>query len=321
MFASTEELKKAYEDGKFVYSPSLRDYMVRTHSKPAISDDEARDILAQCRNTCLRGGYYGKNNRPWVLVDLCKELSNSSAWLGFEFEMGFSSDEDRIKTSEWLWDSINHSSQDREGHGAFVLEATFKPQNAEDIGDGTADILKLYDFFAREKIDIFLPAKGTGMCGTHVNISTPLLRKLDTAQASAITTTLYHAMAGSPRRYNLAGEINPATGIAELRERDFILDGTGGILSADHVKFFGRRPYGWCNFRTGGHYIEFKVFASTEDRAQFTGQYQRTVNGLIEAVDVLAEAALKGEPLDSVDITSILHAAHAVDVKQPAVAA
>jgi hypothetical protein len=323
MFANESELVTAIKAGKRVYSSSNSYSGKYTPDKGQSPEDYAREVLENCRAACLRGSYYGKrNNRPWQLVDFSKELSASSPWVGYEFEMGFRSNEDRQRTCAYMWDNINHSAQDAEGHGSYILEATFKPQNFEEYSAGTADILKLYKFFEDNKIPLSLPAEGTGRCGTHANISTPLLRKCSTDQASQVTNILhklYNSAAGTNSnpgyRLNRAGEINPSypTGAPanyfwvpctseELEEQKKLLP-----LNAElQKKFFGRPPYGWCNFRTSGHYIEFKIFASTAKPEKFLGQYMKTTEGLIGLIDEIATRVLaKGGINTNTDVSDL----------------
>lgn len=321
MFANETEVAAAIRARKNVY---LADNYSGT------PEEVARQVLTRCKELCLSGQYYGKeNNRPWQLVDFSKELSASSAWVGFEFEMGFKSDESRRKVVRYVWDNINHSAQDREGYGDYILEATFKPQNFEEYTSGRADILKLYEFIDKEKINLSLPAEGTGACGTHANISTPLLRKLSGDQARAVVQELAKVYAFRPgtQRYNTRDDIHP-NGL-QYPPNTFQVQVPGDPLlekwvltGEDKTKFFGRAsPYGWCNFRAGGHYIEFKVFASTAKPEKFLGAYLKTTQCLIDIIDTYAQAILDRKPFPQLYLKEELEKAHApaVETKKQAV--
>lgn len=324
MFANESELVTAIKAGKRVYSSSNSYSGKYTPDKGQSPEDYAREVLENCRAACLSGRYYGKvNNRPWQLVDFSSELSASSPWVGYEFEMGFNNNEDRQRTCAYMWDNINHSAQDAEGHGSYILEATFKPQNFEEYAAGTADILKLYKFFEDNKIRLYLPAEGTGRCGTHANISTPLLRKLSPAKGQDVVsalTTMYNQCIGYANnpgnRLNRAGEIDPRwpsagpqpansfwVPLADEEKKE--LKKINLLTPEKQVKFFGRPPYGWCNFRTSGHYIEFKIFASTARPEKFLGQYMKTTEGLIALVDELSKRATASNIIDVSDLNLV----------------
>lgn len=196
---------------------------------------EAAAIIERVREA-TKANQHSKANRPWSMINLTEKLDPTQPWLGFELECGWADKGSYDRIVDYVVDHLTHVVIDREGNSHYPSEITFSPQNYNDFIDGTAEILRFYDYLGGDGPTMAHPES---YCGTHLNISTPSFRKLDATQRQVVASALNYGIL--------------ATTLTGL------------------VKCFGRQPYGLghCRSTRQQNWIEFKVFHSRATKPEF----------------------------------------------------
>lgn len=218
----------------------------------------AEQLLANVRAATLAVAQ-NKVNRPWELVDLTTRLDPKQAWVGIEFESGFTQKSTYDRVVNHVFDTYDNAVIDREGYGNYCPEITFAPENLSNFLNGQSCMQRLLNWMheANARVRNWSP---TAMVGTHANISTPTFRNMDEEKAARIAQCLTYSL------YLIPDE--------------------------DLITCFGRKPYGAANFMRAGkgkQWIEFKVFNSTADCEQFAG-YVKVIELLAKVIERMSNS-------------------------------
>lgn len=192
--------------------------------------------------------------RPWSVVPALAQFTPpvGDFGIGVEVEMGFNSHEDAQFVAKHIanWHNV---AIDYEG-GEYPIEATFKPFLLSKMNKNT-QALRYLDFL-KANSDRVVNHSANRMVGTHINVSMGGAR-LDGQQAF------------QPRVRLLSSVLATMTGVPNELGR----------------KYFGRQPYGYCNLRGNGRYVEYKLFNSQLDSKRLK-QY---INIAVELTRLLAD--------------------------------
>lgn len=209
-----------------------------------------------------------KGIRPWEVVDVCASLDPNQHWIGVEYETGYETQQDYHTMINFVWDNFLHSVVDYEGCGNRPCEITFAPVHAADFLGTDYALDRLLAFADRNNIRPHRAENGWCdecavyhdqshvMVGTHCNISTPSLRKME--RHGRVSSLLSRS-------------------VARMHEDDQYI-------------IFGRRPYG--NFgamktNRGHQYMEGKLFDSTYD-LDVWHTYKQTIACIADLTEFVA---------------------------------
>lgn len=195
---------------------------------------DLQQVFSQLRDVVIRSGsMQSKVLRPWDIdPEYTSTLDRSQTWLGFEFELSFTSDEARSASVGYVWDTFDYVCFDAEGAGC-ASEITFSPVELSRFEDGTADAL----VGIKELMRTGALSRQDEYNGTHVNISIPECRSIS--------------------------GVNMLSSCFNASIRD--------MTPSQKLLLFGRdRPYGGAfgrepatpSYRSTGSWIEFKLFRS-----------------------------------------------------------
>lgn len=261
-FCTPQELVEASHLGKIIhyYDDAHAMYPLLRRTGGPVTLERARAIIRSVKETTLKTRQ-GKINRPFELVPLQSRLDPDQPWIGWEIECGWANQESYHEVVEYIWNYHRHVTIDTEGHGNYPSEITFPPQNADKMFSGKAQVHRFLKWVARRE-DV-IPSYWTTRqaIGTHLNISTPKYREL-------CARTLYNS--------DIAPRISSL-----LRE----------LTDDQKQQLFGRRnPYGYAysNGQGANSWIEFKLFHSTLNPAQFAG-YCRVAERMTKLVDYFCD--------------------------------
>lgn len=241
MFATAQEIHDASKAGKVIYDWRNVDRnrnntedtgYVLENGRRFLNYDGAVDLLQYCeRQIKQEGRIFSKSNRPWYIIDLSTKLDPNEAWIGFEFETGFQNEAARRDVMSWVWDNTMHSCMDYEGAGNYPVEITFAPDTERAYTERTSDLHRLYAYITQRNYAL-VPYQ---YAGTHANISIPGMRK------------------------------------AATWKQDFVSGAINAIIQSgiNRDRAFGRNPYGWGTRMDGAGHMEFKLFMSATNVAQF----------------------------------------------------
>lgn len=256
----------AQELKDYINGPALRD--IDTQSLPWQAIGRTRENALTCSVTQLQAqslldsleesiilGYFPvwKALRPWRIVDLTAGLGPDKAWIGWEVETSWDTSQDRGNVIKSFFDSYKHVAVDEEGQGSggYGLEMTWSPAN-DGRQEGQHPLLFVAEI---AKTNNALEHNPSDMVGTHINISTPSLRKLSNDGLHEVANAL-----------NLALHEIVSTPVCE--------------------EIFGRYElYG--GFFARNSYLEGKLFNTTYDDQQ-ARHYIYVGDGLAKVVEKLA---------------------------------
>jgi hypothetical protein len=217
-----------------VYKRGFLDTNFRGESAPSLTLKESSAILRKVKqhlaNRELDGNNVGLGKwlRPWTVVPALKNFAapEGDFGIGVEVEMGFTSLQAVRNVAQKIKD-WKHITLDREG-GQYPLEVTFPVMLYSKVSK-RSQVMRYLDILNGVRDTVVDHRTTGGSVGTHINVS----------------------MGGIPEIGQYYSRMdNISTVISQL----------GQDL---HVKYFGRRPYGYLyNRRT---YIEFKLFNSQLD--------------------------------------------------------
>lgn len=217
-----------------VYKRAFLDTNFRGESVPSLTLKETSVILRKVKqklaNRDLEGNHVGLGKwlRPWSVVPALKNFAapEGDFGIGVEVEMGFTSLQAVRDVAHQIKDWKN-ITLDREG-GQYPLEVTFPVMLYSKISK-RSQVMRYLNILDSVRNTVVDHRTTGGAVGTHINVS----------------------MGGVPE----IGQYYP-----RMSDISTVISQLGQDL---HVKYFGRRPYGYLyNRRT---YIEFKLFNSQLD--------------------------------------------------------
>lgn len=268
MFATAEELIEVYE--KRTGNPYAQAALLNlgnrgfyySHSSinsvpKQLTVERAKEILSSIKES-YQLHLLGKGDRPWHLFDLTKDLDPKQAWIGVEYETGYSREEHYRSVVNYIWRASLHSVIDDEGCGHYPCEITFAPVNVSDFKSSRY----IMDRFLKrnKRVGIEKAEHDTrDMVGTHVNISTPSFRQ------NVITQEAVGCVLGNS---------------------------VGNMSVSDCEEVFGRMPYGSIENMNG--YLEGKLFDST-DSIEVWEEYKKV---MLRIADVVEYVSANFERLD-----------------------
>lgn len=252
MFATAQEIHEASArtNGGIIYDPrhDYPPYTVDGYDGYVLTYDGAVSLLNFYEQKIKDEGHiFSKSNRPWSIINMSNKLDPSKAWIGFEFETGFETEDARRDVMGWVWDNTMHSVMDHEGSGHHPVEITFAPDYLENYLERKSDMHRLYAYITKKNYSL-VPYT---FAGTHANISIPTFRTDGAWKITYIVSVLNYA-----------------------------------LQTLDRMKAFGRDPYGWAYVADTGVHIELKLFMSGTDVSQFDS-YVRMTAAITEAIEYL----------------------------------
>ena len=130
--------------------------------------------------------------RPWVVCDVTADLAKDEAWIGWEIETGWNSQDERYTVMNLFNQRYMHSCTDDEGYGEYQVELTFSPQTPGFYAKRDNPLHPLL-FVANHKERARIHNAGA-MVGTHVNFSTPSFREADYATMQRVEGALNNSL-------------------------------------------------------------------------------------------------------------------------------
>lgn len=239
-----------------------------------IADEEHAQRIIDSALTATLANRHGKGDRPWNLVDITGKLDPTQPWLGFEYEMGVATREEYEKLINFVWRNIDHVAIDKEGYGTYCPEITFSPENLANYMNGTSAFQRTVKWMNENGVKMM--NYGNHPVGTHLNVSTPAFRALFRDKQADVAWLIACSLIT--------------------------------LTPEDHDKLFGRTAYG-IGTPGEGAWIEFKIFASTDDLAKIDGYMQlgRRMSELIEAISRMGKAIPNYGPYAAVEKPKYIH--------------
>lgn len=217
-----------------VYKRGFLDTTCRDEQVASLTLKETTTILRKVKqrltNRNLENNHVGLGKwlRPWHVVPALRNFAapEGDFGIGVEVEMGFTSLE-AVRDVAWKIKNWKNITLDREG-GTYPLEVTFPVMLYSKINK-RSQVMRYLDILNSVRSTVVDHRTTGGSVGTHINVSMGSEREIG-------------------QYYPRMSDINVVI----------------SQLTADqHIKYFGRRPYGYLyNRRT---YVEFKLFNSQLD--------------------------------------------------------
>lgn len=264
MLATVEQIEASLREDS---SLELRSQVCHAVGQPAWSGYVIkREDIETFLNTSLAGALNRtifKGVRPWEIVDMAAALPKDKAWIGIEYETGFSTKRAYNKVVNYIWNEYNNTALDMEGCGQHPLEITFPPVSIDDFAADTHFINKTVEFFnttaglKQDRPDDYQEV------GIHCNISTPSYRS-----------------ASWSKREDVKDVLNTSLGTLSDTQLDLVFNRT------PYAGFFNREDH---NANT---WIEGKLFNSTDDLDEVK-KYKLVIARLANLIEVLSTTDLE----------------------------
>lgn len=223
-------------------------------------------VLDEIRANVMQEGYLGsKGLRPWEYnIEGMMKLDPTQPWWGFEFETGYSSQEDRAEVVGHVWDTWDDVVFDGEGEGYFASEITFSPATASQFRDGTAPAYQFMEYLCQHS---GTHHGGSSDVGTHWNLSLPEFRTKLTSE-QIVKEDWRNTEPALQLANDTATFLNASLSLSANPDRWERLFGRAYLYGG-----FAQRGY------NGNYYLEGKLFRTTYDFDQFK-TYLKTVEAL-----------------------------------------
>lgn len=164
-----------------------------------LTPDGFKRVLKTLRDGLTHNGFFqGKILRPWEFDDnVYAKLDQDAVWWGWEFETGYTTHEERASVVGYTWDNFDNVTFDSEGEGLYPSEITFSPAEDYKFFGKEADAYKFVEYLTENRLGY---NGGDNNIGTHINISSPGMRK-NRDTISPLVRVLNRTLAATPKKY------------------------------------------------------------------------------------------------------------------------